>query len=618
MTGGLWLALIVLGSGISVTLGQDATPPPSHSDSGATGASGATSASGATAPAPPPAAQNGNESQPGGASAPAGATNQEELTSHESTPTFQVRANMVLVRVVVRDSGGKAIGTLNRDDFEVFDNRKQQIISNFNVLKAKHDAPANDSANPAAPPPAGQPASASAPQQFLGLYFDDVNSVVADLMQGRDAAQRFVATSLQPSDRVGVFTASGQGNLDFTDDREKLRVALGKLTVRNVAVGTSQNCSSIDAYQAYQIVDLNNPDAINAATLDILHCLYSDDPKYLTVAKSQALLQAQQVQSFTESKTTYTTRGLDQLIQRMSRLPGQRSVILASPGFLTLDNPQAEWALIERAVRANVVINSLDIRGLWVPQPLGDVSNPIPTTPRTAGPESSMRLEGYALLADVMRDLAHGTGGLFFENSNDLRKGFAELGSIPEYSYLLGFVPPSEKLDGRFHAIDVKLTHREKFAVQARRGYYAPARGETTAENARHDLEEAVFSDETLDALPTEVHAQFFKVDDNKARIAVLAHVDTKFLPFRKADGRNVDDLTIVTVLFDNDGKYVEGKQRVLSMKLMDATREKLAMSGIRTRTTFDVAPGTYQVRMVVRDSEGKLMSAQNQTVEVQ
>jgi VWFA-related protein len=541
------------------------------------------------------------------------------MTSHESTPTFKVRANMVLVRVVIRDSTGKAIGTLNREDFEVFDNHKQQIVSNFNLVTVKHDAAvAGDSANPPAPAPAAPSASPSAPQRFLGLYFDDVNAVVEDLMQGRAAAQKFVATSLQPSDRVGVFTVSGQGNLDFTDDREKLRLALGSVQPRAVSPGAVQDCPSIDAYQAYQIMDLNNSQALSYATTDALHCLYNDDPRFLSAAQSQAMAQAHLAQTDSESKTTYTTRGLDQLIQRMSRLPGQRSVIVVSPGFLTLDDPQAEWAVIERAVRANVVINTLDVRGLWVPQPLGDVSNPMPTTPATSGPESSMRLEGYNMLADVMRDFAHGTGGLFFQNSNDLRKGFAELGSVPEYSYLLGFVPPSEKLDGRFHSIDVKLTHREKYVIQARRGYYAPAHGETTTENARHDLEEAIFSDETLDALPTEVHAQFFRVDDKKSRIAVLAHVDTKLLPFRKADGRNVDDLTIVTVLFDNDGKYVDGKQKVLSMRLMDATREQLLQSGIRTRTTFDVGPGTYQVRLVVRDSEGKLMSAQNQTVQVQ
>jgi len=541
------------------------------------------------------------------------------MTSHESTPTFQVRANMVLVRVVIRDSNGKTIGTLNRDDFEVFDNRKQQIVSNFNLVTVKHDAAvAADSANPAAPAPALPSASASAPQRFLGLYFDDVNAATADLMQGRDAAQKFVATSLRPSDRVGSFTASGQGNLDFTDDRDKLRQAVGNIKPHPVSAGVASNCPSIDAYQAYQIVDLNNAQALNSAALDTLSCLYRNDPQFMSQAQSQARSQAFMVQADSETKTTYTIRGLDQLIQRMSRLPGQRSVILASSGFLTVENPQEEWAVIERAVRASVVINSLDIRGLWVPQPFGDVTNPQPTTAITAGPEATMRLQGYGMLADVMRDVAYGTGGLFFENSNDLRKGFAELGSLPEYSYLLGFVPATEKLDGRFHALDVKLTHREKYAIQARRGYYAPARSETTAENARHDLEEAVFSDQTLDGLPTEVHAQFFKLDDNKARIAVLARVDTKFLPFRKAEGRNLDDLTFVTVLFDNDGKYMEGKQRVLSMKLMDATREKLALSGIRTRTTFDVAPGTYQVRLVVRDSEGKLMSAQNQTVEVQ
>lgn len=602
LAGCLWLALIVLISGTSVTLGQNTAPATGHPDSG-------------TAAAPPPA-QTGNETQ-AGTSAPA--NSQAEVTSRESTPTFQVRANLVLVRVVVRDSSNKAIGTLNREDFEVFDNHKQQIISNFNVLGAKHDATvASDSAKPGAPAPAGQSGSGSAPERFLGLYFDDVHAVLMDLMRGRDAAQKFVTTSLQASDRVAVFTSSGQGNLDFTDDREKLRLALGKVKPRNVTAGIGQDCPSIDAYQAYQIVDLNNVQAIEAATMDTLHCFYNDDPKYLAQAQSQALNQAQSALVEGESKATYTTRGLDQLIQRMSRLPGQRSIILVSPGFLLLQNPQSEWALIERAVRSNVVINGLDVRGLWVPEPLGDISNPAPTTGLTAGPEATVRLEGYARLADVMRDLANGTGGLFFQNSNDLRSGFGQLGSVPEYSYLLGFVPPAEKLDGRFHSIDVKLTHREKYAIQARRGYYAPARGETTAENVRHDLEEAVFSDQTLDALPMEVHAQFFRVDDKKSRIAVLARVDTKLLPFRKAEGRNVDDLTIVTVLFDNDGKYVEGKQKVLNMKLMDATREKLVQSGIRTRTTFDVAPGTYQVRLVVRDSEGQLMSAQNQTVEVQ
>src|SRR5580700_5352477 len=123
LTGGLWLALIVFAAGASVTLGQDGRQPPSHSDSQAAGASGA------TAPAPPTSAQTGNDTQLG-SSAAAGVASQEEMTSRESTPTFQVRANMVLVRVVVRDSSRKSIGTLNRDDFEIFDNHRQQIISN--------------------------------------------------------------------------------------------------------------------------------------------------------------------------------------------------------------------------------------------------------------------------------------------------------------------------------------------------------------------------------------------------------------------------------------------------------------------------------------------------------
>lgn len=542
-----------------------------------------------------------------------------EVTTQETTPTFQVRANLVLVRVVVRDSSGNPVGTLNRDDFQLFDNHKQEIVSHFNLEKVSPPAKvAGSSANSSAPGAGAAAAAKANPQRFLGLYFDDMHAVMGDLMQARTAAQKFISTSMQPTDRTGVFTSSGEDTLDFTDDQEKLRAAIGKIHPHAMTAPNGMDCPNIDQYTGYQIVEEHNTSILEALALDVLHCDYQDNPQYLGQARMQVQSRAQAAFQEGESQALYATQTLDQLIRRMTMLPGQRSIILASPGFLELRDPQSVWALIERALHANVVVNSLDVRGLFVPAGSGDVSQAMTGLAETAGPEAMVRMDGDNRRADVMRDMATGTGGLFFNNSNDLNAGFCELGSVPEYSYVLGFVPENTKLDGRFHSIDVKLTQHGKYAVQARRGYYAPAHTETAAENAHHDVEEAVFSDETFDSLPLEVHAQFFKMDDKKARINVLAKVDTKPMPFRKKDGRNVDDLTIVTVLFDSDGKYVEGTQKTLSMNLMDATRETLSKSGIRTRATFDVGLGTYQVRMVVRDSEGSLMSTHNETVEVQ
>jgi hypothetical protein len=44
-----------------------------------------------------------------------------------------VRVNLVLVRVVVRDGSGKIVTNLKKEDFQLTDNRKPQVISSFNT-----------------------------------------------------------------------------------------------------------------------------------------------------------------------------------------------------------------------------------------------------------------------------------------------------------------------------------------------------------------------------------------------------------------------------------------------------------------------------------------------------
>ena len=74
---------------------------------------------------------------------------------------------------------------------------------------------------------------------------------------------------------------------------------------------------------------------------------------------------------------------------------------------------------------------------------------------------------------DVMAELADGTGGTFFHNSNDLEGGFKSLTQAPEYVYLLQFEPKKVKSDGAYHPLKVKVDRRD-LKLQARRGYFAP------------------------------------------------------------------------------------------------------------------------------------------------
>ena len=114
-----------------------------------------------------------------------------------------------------------------------------------------------------------------------------------------------------------------------------------------------------------------------------------------------------------------------------------------------------------------------------------------------------------------------------------------------------------------------------------------------------------------------ELHTQFFKADAGDAKLAVLVHLDLKQFKFRKADGRNNNVVTMVTGIFDRNGHYLQGIKKVMDLKLKDETLANRLGQGITIRTTFDVAPGTYVIRLVVRDAEGQLMSATNGAVEI-
>ena len=112
-----------------------------------------------------------------------------------------------------------------------------------------------------------------------------------------------------------------------------------------------------------------------------------------------------------------------------------------------------------------------------------------------------------------------------------------------------------------------------------------------------------------------EVHTQFFKPDGNTAKMTVLLRLDLKLFRYNKANGRNNNTVTMVTGIFDRDGNYLQGIKKVLELHLKDETLTIRLQRGATIKTNFDLTPGTYLVRQVVRDSEGRQMSAANSAV---
>jgi VWFA-related protein len=485
----------------------------------------------------------------------AASQNAPEMATRDEPTAFQAKVNLVMVPVVVRNAQGHAVGNLPKESFQLFDKGKSQEISRFTVEKI--GAPGGRESKSSADQPAATPEEKGtpvvAPERFVAYLFDDVHLTLGDLTRVRDAADRHMAT-LGPADRAAVYAMSGEVSQDFTDDRTKLHEALLRLRP-GVMVRTGA------------LTDL-------------------------------------------ELRTLASLSNLKEIIRRMAIAPGQRTIMFISPGFATMtpEYMQEETDILERAIKANVIVSTLDARGLFT-DPSLDVS--------TRGGGSGGSLSAAIARSNILAELAAGTGGTFYQNSNDLDEGFRRLAAAPEYIYLLGFSPQNLKLDGSFHSLKVTLKNGGGVTIQARHGYYAPRHMEDEAENARQEIESALFSREEILELPIDMHTQFFKSSDQSARVSVLAHLNLKLFKFQKVEGRNGNEVTLVYGLFDRDGNYTQGIKKVVTLRLKDETLERLAQ-GVTVRTTFDVKPGTYLIRLVVRDAEERKLSATNGAVQIQ
>jgi VWFA-related protein len=406
-------------------------------------------------------------------------------TAPNGTTTFTVNVKLVPVSIVVRDNKGRAVGSLNQESFELFDDRKPQEIVSFSVEKGAGLHASNQ------PTDAGGDRKPAAPNN-VAYVFDDLHTAFGDLSKARAAAERHLSLSA-PDDRTAVFTTSGEVALDFTADHEKLQAALRKIKSHSNA--SPADCPPMSYYVADSIVNQADSNAMQSAMEDALECTFPDagagssqtsapggrgilsveQQGAMEKARRTVLAKAVEVAGMGKTESDRTLGLLHDVFDRTVAQSGRRSVVLLSPGFLTLTREQQKAAmyLIERALRAGVVFNALDVRGL-TSTGLAPNRNHIndPTETRVLDSEEASASGG------VLADLAYGTGGTYFHNNNDLDEGLRRTADAPEYVYVLGFSP--QKLDGKLHKLKVKLNGPTKLTVQARQGYYAlkPASGQ--------------------------------------------------------------------------------------------------------------------------------------------
>jgi len=539
------------------------------------------------------------------------------MGSHPYVPlsgsTIRVRSTFVQVPVVVRDKQGKAVGGLKKSVFELFDNGRQVEISSFSVENTAA-MPLQDSATPqtlTGPQPSTTPTLAPSPTpRFIALLFDDASMRTFDAGTSRNAAESFVRTSMKPGDKIGIFTTSTTVSLSFTDNVPKLLETLAQLRahIKRPENGTVK-CSAMTAHQAHLILDTIG---MQTDALTLGHALCGNvDP----------IPAARQVVQLAEQASEDSLGAITEVIHYLGGMPGRRILLLASSGFLT-ETLQAFQAkqdkVIDEAVKANVIINSLDAKGLVAVTPGADED----------GHPLQLGLSGRILmlfinyqdlnreaLDDPLAMLAEGTGGRFFHNRNDLDVGLRDMLTAPDVSYVLTFSPGDLKTIGETHSLKVKLVSSSGLNIQARRGYLVPDTSPTDAEKKQRKLDNAVLATDNSESIPMQVTADSGTLDTGGHVLSVAVHFDANKLAFQSEGDREVDRLIFVTALFDTQNHYLSGVQGVMDLRLKKETMDAISSQGLDASLTLEVAPGTYRLREVLEDIEGGQISAISQPV---
>src|SRR5258708_20276001 len=154
------------------------------------------------------------------------------------------------------------------------------------------------------------------------------------------------------------------------------------------------------------MVNKSEQQALDVATEETIQCAFNGDATMRAAAQSLAQSAALRMVAQGDSETQYTYRHLDEVVRRLANMPGQRVLVLVSPGFITSTLQFEASETVDRATRSNIVINTIDARGLYAPDVGGDIADPPHASFRTAGLKLSYRLPAPFPQEDVLPQLA--------------------------------------------------------------------------------------------------------------------------------------------------------------------------------------------------------------------
>lgn len=561
-----------------------------------------------------------------GSRTPAPQGGESNAPVYESATVLKTTTRLVVVDVVATNKKGEAVTDLERQDFTVLEDGKEQTVRVFSFQQPRSPATGQTSAAAAAPRVPDNVFS-NAPRSSPGsalnvVLMDALNTTAPHQAYVRDQMIKFLGK--MPQGRpVAVYTLGSKLTLlqDFTSDPETLRDVVKKL---------KGNISPL----------LDNP--AGGPEQELLPPGVADSG-LLPAAMLQSMMQFEQERtSFqTDLRVTYTLSALNAIARSLSGYPGRKNLIWLSEAFPISIDPNMELtgdvfagtrnygpqiaATADNLIDAEIAIYPVDARGLVTSSVFDAASTGRDKFGRSMnGPRMGTAISNEAAqlqnVHGTMNDMAERTGGRAFYNRNDIDGVIGK--SIDDGStyYTLAYYPENKDWNGKFRKIQVKV-NRPGVNLRHRLGYYAVDPKVFAEQNKNHQgilFGEALSPDSPVatglrfDARVTQPSAQ------TQNKVLVEYALDAHAMSFdHQADGLQHAQVVCVVQAYNSKGKLIKTEGGTITASLKPDTYSKVMRSGFPCKQLIELPPGSYLLRFGVRDDSTGLIGTANGKVTV-
>jgi VWFA-related protein len=584
-----------------------------------------------------------------------GASQQKPAGQQQQDDIVRVETELVHADVTVTDREGKFVDGLTREQFQVSVDGRPVPVAFFervnvfagDAARAPGAAAGANGATAAAVRPAGR---------YIAFFLDDVHLSAASLERVRKTVGQFLERGMGPDDRVLIATATGQlGFLQqFMDNRGVLRLALTRLAYKPFIVRDTEQIAMTE-YTALRI-DSGDRDALDHYVGEIMkqnnvavpgglgppkNTSISSNPaprgetNGLTRASAEQMVRerAQVMLKQTAAYSGATLAALESLMRGTSQMPGRKLLFFVSDGFY-LNDKNTDFsdrlkAITDAALRAGVVIYSIDARGL-----VGDTDAASNRTDPT-GRLSRSNVGELSASQDPLTTLASDTGGRAQLNSFALDEAVSRALNETSNYYRLAWKPElEEQKGGKFKRVEVSVAGRPDLTVRLPRGYLSalasggaakpaakaadaskPSGGESKVEQ---DFRAAFGAAAPLRALTTVLSTSFVDVPGTGGVLTSSVQVSTGGLDYG-ADGKQPAGVDILGAVWNDQGKTAGNFKTHLNVAPLGPASASAGgeQPGVIYNARTPLAPGFYLVKVAARDARGGQMGSASQWVEI-